>query len=229
MSRAHIVAALHGYVRARAAADFSLGDPRARADTFRHGVETVVKRLGRMDELLVAELPHAVSSRDALVLVRAFTVQIENYIVNRRAGLGPEQATESIAALDALLGIGAVGDGERPDASVSRRGGRPLAFDQDAPRAVAGSKGFDGVQSTQDTRACEDTGMTVQYLSLQDVADHLGVSRNTVAKLRLPEPDVRVGSGHNAPRGWSVDRIDEWNANRPGSGNWGKREKGDDA
>lgn len=67
--------------------------------------------------------------------------------------------------------------------------------------------------------------MTVQYLSLQDVADHLGVSRNTVAKLRLPEPDVRVGSGHNAPRGWSEATIDEWHANRPGSGRWGKREK----
>jgi hypothetical protein len=62
--------------------------------------------------------------------------------------------------------------------------------------------------------------MTVDYLSLQDVADHLGVSRNTVAKYKLPEPDVRVGSGLNAPRGWSTKTIDDWNAQRPGPGYW---------
>ncbi|WP_045296183.1 helix-turn-helix transcriptional regulator [Microbacterium trichothecenolyticum] len=65
--------------------------------------------------------------------------------------------------------------------------------------------------------------MTVEYLSLLDVARHLGVSRNTVARYRLPEPDVRVGSGLNAARGWSVKTIDEWNAQRPGPGNWGRR------
>lgn len=67
--------------------------------------------------------------------------------------------------------------------------------------------------------------MTKEYLSLQDVANHLGVSRNTVAKLRLPAPDVRVGSGPNAPRGWAVATIDAWNARRPGPGNWGPRVK----
>ncbi len=66
-------------------------------------------------------------------------------------------------------------------------------------------------------------GVTVEYLSLQGVADRLGVSRNTVAKLRLPEPDVRVGTGRNAPRGWSEQTIDRWNAKRPGPGNWGPR------
>jgi hypothetical protein len=70
--------------------------------------------------------------------------------------------------------------------------------------------------------------MTVEYLSLQDVADHLGVSRNAVAKYKLPEPDVRVGSGLNAPRGWSTKTIDDWNAQRPGPGNWGPRKKADD-
>lgn len=60
--------------------------------------------------------------------------------------------------------------------------------------------------------------VTVQYLSLQDVADRLGVSRNSVAKYKLPEPDVIVGSGINAPRGWSAETIDKWNANRPGRG-----------
>jgi len=60
--------------------------------------------------------------------------------------------------------------------------------------------------------------VTVQYLSLQDVADRLGVSRNSVAKYNLPEPDVVVGSGINAPRGWSAETIDAWNASRPGRG-----------
>jgi hypothetical protein len=60
-------------------------------------------------------------------------------------------------------------------------------------------------------------------MSLQDVARHLGVTRNSVAKYRLPEPDVRVGSGPNAARGWSLATIDTWNAARPGPGNWGTR------
>jgi len=67
--------------------------------------------------------------------------------------------------------------------------------------------------------------VTVQYLSLQDVADHVGVSRNTIATYArmpsFPEPDVVVGSDLNARRGWSVETIDEWNANRRGRG-WRK-------
>ncbi|WP_344228423.1 XRE family transcriptional regulator [Microbacterium binotii] len=65
--------------------------------------------------------------------------------------------------------------------------------------------------------------MTTVYLSIQDVATHLGVSVNTVKGLKLPEPDVRIGSSRTAPRGWSVATIDEWNAKRPGSGRWGAR------
>lgn len=78
-------------------------------------------------------------------------------------------------------------------------------------------------QDTLHTSVWETRGVTRQYLSLQDVADHLGVSRNTVAQYKLPEPDVRVGTGLNAPRGWSVETIDAWNAQRPGRGRWGKR------
>ncbi|MCJ1709251.1 transcriptional regulator [Microbacterium sp. VKM Ac-2923] len=65
--------------------------------------------------------------------------------------------------------------------------------------------------------------MTVQYMSLLDVARHLDVSRDTVAKYPLPEPDVRVGSGINAARGWTQATIDAWHASRPGRGNWGAR------
>lgn len=79
------------------------------------------------------------------------------------------------------------------------------------------------MESTLQEIACEDGRVTVQYLSLQDVADRLGISRSGAAKLQLPEPDVRVGSGNNAPRGWSAATIDEWNAQRPGRGNWGSR------
>lgn len=64
----------------------------------------------------------------------------------------------------------------------------------------------------------ENEGVTVNYLSLQDVADRIGVARNTVAKYKLPEPDVIVGSDLNARRGWSVATIDAWNARRPGRG-----------
>ncbi len=73
-------------------------------------------------------------------------------------------------------------------------------------------------------KARDTEGMTVEYLSLLDVARRLGVSRDTVAKYNLPEPDVRVGSGINAARGWTAATIDEWNAARPGRGRWGKRE-----
>jgi len=72
--------------------------------------------------------------------------------------------------------------------------------------------------STTEPSTGQNCGVTVEYLSLQGVADHLGVSRNTIAKYKLPEPDVRVGTGLNAPRGWSVATIDEWNAQRPGRG-----------
>ncbi|WP_307460955.1 MULTISPECIES: AlpA family transcriptional regulator [Microbacterium] len=71
--------------------------------------------------------------------------------------------------------------------------------------------------------------MTVEYLSLLDVARHLNVSRDTVAKYKLPEPDVRVGSGINAARGWSLATIDAWNAQRPGRGRWGARESKENA
>lgn len=72
-------------------------------------------------------------------------------------------------------------------------------------------------------KARDTEDMTVQYMSLLDVAKHLDVSRDTVAKYALPEPDVRVGSGINAARGWSKATIDAWNASRPGRGNWGPR------
>jgi predicted DNA-binding transcriptional regulator AlpA len=74
-------------------------------------------------------------------------------------------------------------------------------------------------------RPAWDTGtVTVQYLSLQEFAERIGVSRGALAGYKLPEPDVRVGSAANSPRGWSEETIDAWNKSRPGRGRWGSRE-----
>lgn len=58
----------------------------------------------------------------------------------------------------------------------------------------------------------------IHYLSKAEVAEHLGVSLNTIkaydAQGRMPEADARVGRNH----GWLVETIDAWNAARPGSG-----------
>lgn len=63
--------------------------------------------------------------------------------------------------------------------------------------------------------------MTRHYLSLTQVAQRLGVATAAVANYRLPEPDVMVGR----TRGWTEETIDEWNAQRPGRGNWGPHKK----
>ena len=56
--------------------------------------------------------------------------------------------------------------------------------------------------------------MTVQYLSLQDVASRIGKTRDATSKLQLPEPDVVVGSDLNARRGWLPETIDAWASGR---------------
>ena len=53
-----------------------------------------------------------------------------------------------------------------------------------------------------------------RYLSLTEVAQRLGVTKGALARYKLPEPDVLVGS----IRGWSEQTIDDWNAARPGHG-----------
>lgn len=61
---------------------------------------------------------------------------------------------------------------------------------------------------------------SLTYLSLQDVADRLGLSRNTIGNYatqgRLPEPDVIVGQRQRV-RGWLPETIDQWNTQRPGT------------
>ena len=53
-----------------------------------------------------------------------------------------------------------------------------------------------------------------RYLSLTEVAQRLGVTKGALARYKLPEPDVLVGS----IRGWSEQTIDDWNAARTGHG-----------
>lgn len=64
--------------------------------------------------------------------------------------------------------------------------------------------------------------MTTRYLSLSDFAERVGLSTNTLngyrAKGLTPEPDVMIGLGDRAVRGWRAETIDEWMTARPGRG-----------
>lgn len=60
------------------------------------------------------------------------------------------------------------------------------------------------------------------YLSLSGLAARIGITDGTArsysGKNLLPQPDVLVGEGVRAVRGWLPETIDEWNKNRPGRG-----------
>lgn len=63
------------------------------------------------------------------------------------------------------------------------------------------------------------------YLSRVEVAERIGVAPDTLSRYKLPTPDVVVGPVNEdgslprgTVRGWLPTTIDEWNANRPGSG-----------
>ncbi|MBW3077703.1 hypothetical protein [Bifidobacterium simiiventris] len=61
--------------------------------------------------------------------------------------------------------------------------------------------------------------MTEHYLGVTDVANRLGIAKSAVSAYKLPEPDAMIGK----TRGWSIETIDQWNANRPGRGVGGGR------
>lgn len=50
-----------------------------------------------------------------------------------------------------------------------------------------------------------------RFLSRAEVAERIGVKPDTLGRYRLPEPDAVIGT----VRGWTVETIDKWNANRP--------------
>jgi hypothetical protein len=63
------------------------------------------------------------------------------------------------------------------------------------------------------------------YLNRAQVEEHLGLAPGSVSKIKLPPPDVVVGPVNDdgtwprgTVRGWSVETIDTWNAERPGRG-----------
>lgn len=56
--------------------------------------------------------------------------------------------------------------------------------------------------------------MTARYLSLKELAAHIGVQAATAVKYKLPEPDALIGD----VRGWLPETVDAWNAARPGKG-----------
>lgn len=67
------------------------------------------------------------------------------------------------------------------------------------------------------------TDQTPVYLSRSEFAQRIGVKTGTLARYKIPEPDVIIGSGPRPTFGWLPETIDEWNAHRPGRGNWSKR------
>ena len=71
----------------------------------------------------------------------------------------------------------------------------------------------------------EDTSL---YLSMGDFANLIGRSYSMVssyyARGHLPRPAAMVGTSP----GWTKEQINEWWIGRPGSGNWGTRDEGDE-
>ena len=59
-----------------------------------------------------------------------------------------------------------------------------------------------------------------RFLSRAEVAAHLGLaSVKSLSRIKLPQHDAQIGTR----KGWLPSTIDEWNAQRPGSGRWGPR------
>ena len=60
--------------------------------------------------------------------------------------------------------------------------------------------------------------MTVRYMSIKDIAEHVGLSVNAVKShhLRgnLPEPAVQIGLGQSVGFGWTMSAIDAWDTTR---------------
>lgn len=58
------------------------------------------------------------------------------------------------------------------------------------------------------------------FLSRSEVAERIGLkSIRSLSGLNLPPHDALVGNH----KGYLVETIDQWNANRPGRGRWGAR------
>lgn len=64
--------------------------------------------------------------------------------------------------------------------------------------------------------------MTTKYLGIPAFAEHVGLKtvtiRSYLLKNMLPEPDVIFVTIQGESLGWSIDTIEHWMNNRPGSG-----------
>lgn len=56
--------------------------------------------------------------------------------------------------------------------------------------------------------------VTTRYLSRTELAERIGVKPDTLGRYNLPEPDALIGT----TRGWLLDTVDRWHAERPGRG-----------
>ena len=63
------------------------------------------------------------------------------------------------------------------------------------------------------------------YLNRAQVEEHLGLAPGSLSKIKMPIPDAVIGPVNDdgtyprgTVRGWTVETIDKWNAERPGRG-----------
>lgn len=63
------------------------------------------------------------------------------------------------------------------------------------------------------------------YLNRAQVEEHLGLAPGSLSKIKMPTPDAVTGPingdgtiPRGTVRGWTVETIDKWNADRPGRG-----------
>ena len=63
-------------------------------------------------------------------------------------------------------------------------------------------------------------GEPTRYLGTSGLAERTGLALGTVQRYshegRLPAPDVVIGQGPRAVRGWLPQTVDAWAASRPG-------------
>lgn len=64
--------------------------------------------------------------------------------------------------------------------------------------------------------------MTPKYLGVSAFAKHVGLTDSTIQsyflKGMLPAPEIYYLTGRGERPGWSVDTVEYWMNNRPGSG-----------
>ena len=64
--------------------------------------------------------------------------------------------------------------------------------------------------------------MTPKYLGPSAFAKHAGLKSGTIysyfIKGMLPEPDIYYITGESKRPGWTLDTVERWMNNRPGSG-----------